>query len=239
MKSHRFAIGTAPVTALVTLTLSAAHAAPVIYNNEATFRAAAGLTTTYSFETHGVEENVEHLDAPFTAVELDSHFELAQTNLNSFKIIDDAGDPGAVDGTHFLFTHSRASAMDYSLVFSNFGAASASITAFGLTVVDFASGLGANHPPARIVYEAGPNRGTLLSVEGEQTDYTQNFVGVIVDPGEAFASIRLTLDDINSGFQSFDEVIYSQVAAQVPQPPSIALFGAGLLGFAWSRRRMN
>ena len=71
-------------------------------------------------------------------------------------------------------------------------------------MVDFASNLGVNDV-STILYSAGGSSGTLLTVVGGQPDYTQNFVGLIVDPAEGFVSITLTLNDVGSGFQSFDD----------------------------------
>lgn len=189
-------------------------AAAVTYSDEALFRAAAGSTGTYGFETHSlIEEHDYYLDesppvTSFTAAQLDNSFDLAYTNLNSFKLWDDAGSPGVADGAHFVSTHSVAppSATDYTLTFSNFGGSSASITVFGLTVTDFASNI---TDTVTITYDAGGLTGTLLSVTGGQPDYTQNFVGLTVDGADAFDSITLTFNDNTSGMQYFDEVIYS------------------------------
>lgn len=211
-----------------------ATSAPVIYTDEAAFRAAAGSTTTYGFETHGVTEGTD-LASPVPAASLDSAFQLSHTGLNLVEIVEGAGSPNAVEGTHFLFTHSSAIAPNYSLTFSDFGGTNRTITAFGLTVIDFASNLGGN-AISTILYSAGASSGTLLTVIGGQPDYTQNFVGLIVDPAEAFTSITLTLNDVGSGFQSFDEVIYT-ATARLPEPGTSALFAIALLGLAVTRRR--
>jgi hypothetical protein len=212
-----------------------AAAAPTVYNNEAAFRAAAGATTTYGFESHGVAENVDLL-SPLAAAQLENHFDLAYTNLNAFQIVDSAAAPGVSDGTHYLFTHSVGAAANYTLTFSSFAGSSAGITAFGLTITDFASNLTANDPPVSIAYSAGGLAGTLLTVGTGQPDFTQNFVGLIVDGADAFASITLTLNDNLSGFQDFDEVIYSQ-AAQIPLPGTAALLALGVVGLLRPRQR--
>jgi hypothetical protein len=208
-----------------------AQSAAIVFNDEAAFRAAAGAVTTYSFETHGVVEST-HLASPVSAVQLDNSFNIGYTGLNLFEIVDAAADPGAVDGTHFLFTHSQATSPTYSLTFSNFGSVNALVTAFGLTVVDFASNI---QNPTEITYDTGALSGTLLSVPGGQPDFTQNFVGLIVDPSEAFNSITLVLNDVNSGFQSFDEVIFSRAAA-IPNPSTLLLLCLGGLALALQRR---
>ena len=76
--------------------------------------------------------------------------------------------------------------------------------------------LRARSDPATITYDIGDYTGILLTVPGGQADYTQNFVGLIVDNSEAFTSITLTMDDTLSGFQYFDESIYTllSVAAE-------------------------
>ena len=92
-----------------------------------------------------------------------------------------------------------------------------------------------------IAYDTGGLTGTLFSIIGPQPDYTQNFVGLTVDGADAFTSITLTLNDINSGFQYFDEVIYSQVAP-IPEPSTIVLFGVGflgILGYVYHRKRSS
>ena len=211
-----------------------AAAAPITYNDEGAFRAAAGTAVTYGFETHGVTEGIE-LTSPLSAAQLDNNFNLAYRNLNSFQIVDDATATGVADGTHYLFTHSVGSASSYSLVFSNFGGSNASITAFGFTVTDFASNLGANDAVS-ITYDTGSLAGTLLSSIGGQPEFTQNFVGLTVDTAEAFTSIEITLDDMDSGFQDFDEIIYGRVAS-VPEPGSFWLLGLGAFLFAWRNRK--
>jgi hypothetical protein len=213
-----------------------AAAAPITYNDKAIFLGAAGSSTIYGFEAHNLGEGVE-LVSPLSAGNLDNNFDLAVTNLNSLKIINNVADPGVVDGTHSLFTHSYAPPVpNYTLTFANFGGASAGITAFGLTITDFASGLTANDPAVSITYQAGGLSGTLLNVLMGQADYTQNFIGLTVDPVDAFSSITLTFTDNQSGMQWFDEVIYSQ-EAQVPEPGTLALTGLAALALGWARRR--
>lgn len=210
-----------------------AAAVPIVYNDEAAFRAAAGSSTTYSFETHGVTESTD-LASPVTAAQLDNHFDLAHTGFNLFEIVDDGADPGATDGTHFVFTHSSVAFTEYTLTFSNFGGADGAVTAFGLTVNDFASGM---TTPAAITYDAGGFSGTLLSVPAGQPDFTSNFIGLTVDASEAFDSITLRFDDVESGFQAFDEVIYAQAPTPVPAPGTPALLALGAAVLACCRRR--
>lgn len=225
----------AAIIAIATIGTPAA-AAPITYNDKAIFLGAAGSTKTYGFETHGLAEGVE-LASPLPAGSLDNNFDLAVTNLNSFKIVNNAADPGVVDGTRSLFTHSVLPAANYTLTFANFGGANAGITAFGLTITDFASGLTANDPAASITYQAGGLSGTLLSVLMGQADYTQNFIGLTVDPVDAFSSITLTFNDNLSGMQWFDEVIYSQ-EAKAPEPGTLVLTGLAALALGWARRRV-
>jgi len=86
------------------------------------------------------------------------------------------------------------------------------VTAFAITITDFASNI---TDPATITYDTGDLSGTLLSVPGGQPEYTQNFLGLIVDEAEAFTSITLTMDDTLSGFQYFDESIYTLLSVAV------------------------
>lgn len=189
---------------------TAALAVPVVYNDEAAFRAAAGTVTTYGFETHGLVEDTDYSgSSPILASDLDGHFDLAFTGLNLFEIFENASDPGVADGTHTVFTHSIYPGTDYTLTFSNFAGAGEAARAFGITITDFASGI---TEPATITYDTGDFSGTLLYVPGGQPDYTQNFVGIIADAAESFMSITLTMDDTLSGFQYFDEAIYKLVS---------------------------
>lgn len=210
-----------------------AQAAPTVFNDEAAFRAAAGPVTTYGFESHTLAESTD-LASPLLAGQLDNSFGLAYSGLNAFQIVDDAADPNVVDGTHFLFTHSSAAAPNYTLTFSNFGGIDAAVTAFGLTVVDFASNV---QEAASITFDIGALSGTLLSVVGGQPDYTLNFIGLTVNPEEAFSSITLTLNDMSSGFQSFDRVLFSERPAEIPEPATLLLIGLGGLLMAWLRAR--
>jgi hypothetical protein len=207
-------------------------AAPVVYSDEATFRAAAGSTTTYGFETHSVVE-ATNLASPVLASDLDNSFQLAYANLNGFQIIDDGAEPGLADGTHSLFTHSMAGAPDYTLTFSDFGGVNGSITAFGFTITDFASNIGADI--VTISYDTG-NLSDLLLMTGVQGDYAQNFIGLIVDAADAFMSITLTFTDVQSGMQWFDEIIFSSPTG-VPEPATLALLGIALAGLAFRRRK--
>lgn len=217
------------ITLIITLvTISMTANAATIYNDEAVFRAAAGPTTTYGFETHGVTEGT-YLPSPLSASQLDNNFDLAYTNLNAFEIIDNGAAPGVADGTHYLFTHSVYPASNYTLTFSNFGGSNAGITAFGLTITDFASNI---TDTVTIAYDTGSLSGTLLTITGPQPDYTQNFVGLTVDSADTFTSITLTLNDNLSGFQDFDEVIYSDVTP-IPEPSTIILLALIMLGMGF------
>ena len=188
-------------------------------------RAAAWPTTTYSFESHGLSEDVNDLvPSPVPASDFEDHFDIAYHNLNAFNVSYSPGSPCNAHGDRALFTHSVV-ADDYSLTFSNFGGANRSITAFGLTVCDFASNIS---EPVSIVYDTGTDSGTLLVVPSGQPDHTANFVGVVVCSEAAFDSITLTLDDNMSGFQWFDEVIYSRDVrfrsmGLLPDPPHMVL----------------
>ncbi len=232
----RFFCAIATIIGGITLSIPIA-AAPITYNDEATFRAAAGLTTTYGFETHGVTEGID-LASPLLANQLDNNFDLAYANLNAFQIVDNGSAQGVADGTHYLFTHSFGTTSNYTLNFSNFGDSNTSITAFGLTITDFASNLTVNDPPVTITYDTGGLTGTLLTVSGGQPDFTQNFVGLTVDNIDAFTSLTLTLNDNLSGFQDFDEVIYSKMEP-IPEPGTMLLLVFGLIGLVGFRRKFK
>jgi hypothetical protein len=186
-----------------------------VYNSEEDFRAAAGLKATYSFESHGLSEDVSDLvPSPVSASDFAGHFGIAYSNMNTFNVAYEPGSPCNASGDRSLFTHSVV-ADDYSLTFSDFGGDSRSIRAFGLTVCDFGNGVS---EPVSIAYDTGTESGTLLVVPSGQPDETSNFVGIVVCSGSAFDSITLTLDDNDSGFQRFDDVIYSGDLTVVPAP---------------------
>lgn len=188
---------------------------PGVFADKAVFQAAAGTTTTYGFEVHGLSEDPNDLvPSPVPHGDLDGNFDLAYTNLNAFNIVHSPTGACTVDGVKNLFTHSVV-ASNYTLTFSNFGGANGEITAFGLTVCDFATGL---TEPATITYDTGTHSGTLLEVPSGQPADAKNFVGLVVCPSAAFSSITLTFDDNYSGFQWFDEVIYTTVDVPPPDP---------------------
>ena len=225
MKRFLYAVAIIIIGVLISRT---ATAIPTTYSDEALFRVDAAPTITYGFETHGFTETGSHtgdLASPLSASDLDNNFDLAYTNLNAFDIWDDAGSVWLTEGTHYLWTHSVPTA-NYTLTFSNFDGSNAAVTAFGLSIIDFASGI---TDPVTITYDAGGLTGNLLTVPAGQSDYTQNFLGLIVDSTEAFTTITLTMNDNLSGMQSFDEIIYSQ-AAPIPEPSTIVLFGIGFFG---------
>jgi len=233
IKMKHFPYTIAIIIGGVSLSTTAA-AFPVVYSDEAVFRAAAGPSTTYGFETHGVVEGAElAFSSPLSASQLDNNFDLAYTNFNGFSVFDNGAAQGVADGIHYLFTHSVGIASNYTLTFSNFGDSNANITAFGLTITDFASNI---TDLATITYNTGSLTGTLLSIIGGQPDYTQNFVGLTVDSGDALSTITLTINDNLSGFQDFDEVIYSQATA-VPEPGTFVFLGFSVLGFARRRNK--
>jgi hypothetical protein len=208
----RLNMTTALTIALLAISV-AALSEPVVYNDEAAFRTAAGTVSTYGFEVHGLVEGTDYSgSSPILATDLNGHFDLAFTGLNWFEIVDDAADPGVADGTHTVFTHSVYPGDNYTLTFSNFAGADESVRAFGITITDFASSI---TDPATITYDTGAFTGTLLYVPGGQPDYTQNFVGIVADASEAFTSITLTMDDTLSGMQYFDEAIYHLLSVAV------------------------
>jgi len=64
---------------------------------------------------------------------------------------------------------------------------------------------------------------------------TPNFIGIISDMG---GIARLTIDDLNTGVELIDNVTFGNaVAAQLPEPGTLALFGLGLLGLGVALRR--
>jgi len=199
------------------------------FDDELAFRAEAGVVTTYGFEVNGLSENVNDLPpSPVPASDFDGHFDIAYTNLNGFNVANSPGSSCNTDGVKSLFSHSVV-ASDYTLTFSNFGNAGQAITAFGLTVCDFASNISV---PAEITYDTGTRSGTLLAVPNGQPDFSLNFMGLVVKPSDAFTSITLTFDDNLSGFQNFDEVIYA------PEPSFLGGIAAamGFLGLLARRR---
>lgn len=196
------------------------------FNDEQAFRTAAGLATEYGFEVNGLSENVNDLPpSPVPASDFDNHFDIAYTNLNGFNVANSPGSTCNADGVKSLFTHSVGAANDYTLTFSNFANSGQAITAFGLTVCDFASNIS---EPVEITYDTGTRSGTLLMVPSGQPDFSLNFVGIVVKPDDAFTSITLTLDDNMSGFQNFDEVIYTPL----PEPGFLLSLAAGVAGVA-------
>jgi len=178
-----------------------------IFDDRDSFRDAADSWTRYGFRYHDLSGDLSDLPAsPVDASDFDDHFDIGYSNLDAFNVLEESDGPCTLGGSRSLFTHSVGSADNYTLTFSNFEGRDSPVTAFGVTVCDFASHMST---PASITFDTGTSSGTLLTVPGGQPSYTQNFVGIVVDPEDAFTSITLTFDDNESGSQRFDIVHYT------------------------------
>ncbi len=95
------------------------------------------------------------------------------------------------------------------------------------------------------------DNGTVMTITTNLSSYLFNvdlnsasqagFYGFVADAGEYFTSFNINTNTFNA-LASIDNVTLGQngnAPAQVPEPTAIALMGLGLLGFGFSRRKLQ
>jgi hypothetical protein len=94
-----------------------------------------------------------------------------------------------------------------------------------------------NGDPVDVVYgsEVLARCAPACSPGSQTSDGTNQYVNLLLDPGETFKSLRITT--WGTAIEVDNLAIGVGVVGQVPEPASLALVGLGLLGLAAVRRR--
>lgn len=155
---------------------------------------------------------------------------------NQFASVSGAVDGGffPTSGTNFYRLQTSSNTAFFDLLLS------APVTAIGFYGADFSNyqSSGVSSPPIRLSLDGGSPIDTLNVAPQTIPGGSVNFFGVITDT--PFTTIRL----INSGLLSdgiaIDDIIVGQVApAAVPEPASVGLVVAGVVGLLGYARRQR
>ena len=191
-------------------TFAVASATPVFFFDEAAFVAAA-TNAGIPLSIESFESGVADLGATVTFPAGSAVGAVNGININS------VGSPNTTDGTNSLsWFPASADTLTFNL--------STPTNAFGIDVID---GFEASPFQLTLVVSGGSNTYS----PGNQASDNVQFIGVI-DTMQTFGSAQISLA---TEFILFDRL--QTGVANIPEPGTLALFGFGLAGLGYMRRR--
>ena len=207
-----------------------AQAALIFFDNRADFELASGLS--------GITEDFEEANVGVGTVEFTSSPLNSATNdgIFSFGDIADGLTILSSDDSDVAVLGSGILGLSKMVGSSNFDASTVLLLSPAVLAIGFDVFL---VEPANIAVSVFDENGLSLgstTVSG-LGNATPNFLGIVSDMS---GIARLTIDDLNIGAEAVDNVTFGNpVAAQLPEPGSLALFGLGLLGLGVAVRRRH
>jgi hypothetical protein len=189
--------------------MGTANATPMFYNNMATFNAAAA----------GITLSTDSLDSRPTGTLPSSANGITISTTNNGII---TASPSYASG-HAVHLTTQSSGTGVTFAFST------AINAFAIDVWDLGT------VGSTIFTVALSSGGSMVYNLTDAVNGLQSFYGVI-DSMTSFTSVTLTNSD-GGDVVEFDNVKYGTAPSIIPEPRTLALFGIGLAGLGYARRR--
>lgn len=206
---------------LMAFATQTALAAPITYNSQAAYLAAIGGSAD-------VTENFNAFvaDQPFR----NSSFDVGPFTLSSSGTSQNLNTQNTVDASPFSFgTFADVNGTTFAHFFISGGATTASID-FDMPIVGFGATFKELSNSTTISFTTQSGAKILTPGIGEGVA----FFGFTLDPGETLTSFTFSRPSGGDGFGMDDVLLAKQ---SIPEPGTLALFGLGLAGLAFARRR--